>query len=43
MIRDKQRWWWNFKIKRIAKFAKWGDVEFVKKSQFCLSIVFDPR
>jgi hypothetical protein len=43
ITRDTQWWWWNLKIKRNAKFAKWGDVEVAKKSQLCLSIVFDRR
>jgi hypothetical protein len=33
MTRDTQRWWWNFKNERNAKFAKWENVEIVKKSQ----------
>ena len=41
MIHITHWWWWNFKIKRIAKIAKWEIVEIVKKSQLCLSIVLN--
>jgi hypothetical protein len=43
MINNTHWWWWHCKIKRNAKFQSGSDVEIVKKSQLCLSIVFDPR
>ena len=41
MIHITHWWWWKFKIKRIAKVAKWEIVEIVKKYQLCLSIVLN--
>jgi hypothetical protein len=43
MTRDTHWWWWHCKNKRNANFAKCEIVGFVKKSQLCMSIVFDPR
>ena len=41
MTRDTQWWWWHSKIKRISNFQSGCDVEFIKNSQLCLSIVLN--